>query len=313
LNSKNRRLKLESLESRKLMAGDVAVAVEGSLMTIDGDNLDNQVVVSQALNGNVSVIGQNGTLINGLPSVTFRNPQLNAMEVRMGDGNDVVTVRGLQLTNDMFVELGEGNDRLTSPATLPVTVGANAMIEGGLGNDIVSLAGITVRENLSIDGGLGSLNTTISNATVDQALSVIGDELDDIISISRATVGDLLTAETKGGADRVTFTDVLAYSAHVNTDASGASADRVTMNRVATDSDIGIFTGAGNDVVRLTDVTSRQSLTVSTDSGNDFVSSTRVSAAFDAVYEGGAGVDTFEDFGIVAGVKKDVKEFEIFR
>ena len=28
--------------------------------------------------------------------------------------------------------------------------------------------------------------------------------------------------------------------------------------------------------------------------------------------EGGAGTDTFEDFGITGGVKKDVKEFEIF-
>jgi hypothetical protein len=38
-----------------------------------------------------------------------------------------------------------------------------------------------------------------------------------------------------------------------------------------------------------------------------------VRAAEDAVFEGGAGVDTLEDFGISAGIKREFKEFEVLR
>ncbi len=46
---------LESLEGRKLMAGDVVAALEGSFLRIEGDNLDNQVSVAQTLQGDVIV------------------------------------------------------------------------------------------------------------------------------------------------------------------------------------------------------------------------------------------------------------------
>ena len=44
---RSRGLRLETLEDRKMMAGDVAVALEGQLMTIHGDNLANQTVAAQ--------------------------------------------------------------------------------------------------------------------------------------------------------------------------------------------------------------------------------------------------------------------------
>ena len=38
--------RVETLEGRRLMAGDVAVALEGSLLRVEGDNLDNQVTIA---------------------------------------------------------------------------------------------------------------------------------------------------------------------------------------------------------------------------------------------------------------------------
>jgi hypothetical protein len=306
-----RKINLESLEQRKLMAGDVAAAFDGTLLTVEGDNFDNQIAITRTVVGDVVITGQNGTLVNGLPSVRYPRAQLNAMEVRMEGGNDTVALRSLQVANDLFVDMGAGNDRLTAPAS---TIGANMAVMGGEGNDIVQLAGVTVREDLSIDGGLGTLNASVSIASIDKVMSIIGDEAIDVVSIVGTRVGLDLLVETKGGSDRVTMTDLAAFHLSINTDSNGAvGLDQVTLNRVSTVEDLGIFTGAGNDVVRMTDVTSGKSIKVSLDEGNDRLIATRVGAAEDAVFEGGAGVDTLENYGIAAGIKREFKEFEILR
>lgn len=310
---KARRLKMESLEGRKMMAGDVSVALEGQLLTVQGDNLSNQIVVAQNPAGVVTVSGQNGTRINGLASVRFVNPQLNAMEIRMEGGDDTVSLRGVRVTNDLFVDLGAGNDQMISPITVPVTVGANATIEGGSGNDVIRLQGMTVREDLSIQGGIGALSVNLNAAAVDKALTIIGDDANDSVVLNNSRVGGLISVETKGGSDVVSLNNVSAFAAEVNTDANTAGIDRVVLNRVTTVEDIGIYTGAGNDVVALTDLWSGKSLTVSLDAGNDTFTGTRVSVAEDAVFEGGAGVDVFNDRGIFGGIKKDIKEFEFRR
>jgi hypothetical protein len=310
---KFRKLNMENLEARKMMAGDVAVALEGQLLKLQGDNLSNQVVVAQNAAGTVTISGQNGTTINGRASVRFVNPQLEQLDIRMEGGDDSVVLRGVAVTNDLFVDLGAGNDRLTSPLLTPVTVGAIATIEGGAGNDVVRLDGFTVFEDLSINGGLGTLNVSLNSGAVDKALTVIGDDANDVVALNRLTVGDAISIETKGGADVVSLIDILAFSAFVNTDANNVGIDRVTMNRVTTAEDIGVFTGGGNDVVSMTDVRSGKSMTVSLDGGNDSFTGTRVTVAEDAVFEGGAGIDVFTDLGIRGGIKKDIKEFELVR
>lgn len=307
------RLMVESLESRRLMAGDVSVALEGSFLRVEGDNLDNQIAISQTVAGDVVVAGQNGTLINGLASVRFVRPALNAMEVRMEGGNDTVTLRGVQVANDMFVDLGAGNDRVTSPLNSPVLIGANANIYGSEGNDIVQLAGAVVREDLYVDGGLGTLNANLLSMTVDKMLSIVGDEANDIVAVSSSIVGMGVSIETKGGSDRVTLTNLDAFSLMVNTDSNAAiGADQVTMNQIRLIEDLGIFTGAGNDIVRLTDVSSGKA-SVSLDEGNDRLIATNVSAVTDVIFEGGAGFDILENLGISAGIWREFKEFESIR
>ncbi len=308
------RLNLESLEARKLMAGDVIAALEGSFLRVEGDNFGNLVAISQTARGDVVVAGQNGTTVNGLPSVRFERPQINALELRMEGGNDVVNLRGLYIANDLFVDLGAGDDRVASPAASPVTVGANASILGSEGNDIVQLNSMTVHEDLYIDGGLGTLNATLNNLQVDKVLSVLGDDAIDVITINNSRAGNGVVIETKGGSDRVSLTDVSAFALSINTDANGdIGLDQVNLTRVTTQEDLGIFTGAGNDIVRLTDVRSGKSIIVSLDDGNDRLIATQVSAAEDAVFEGGAGVDILENFGISGGIKREFKEFETIR
>lgn len=296
------------------MANNVAARVEGSLLVVAGDTAGNQIVISRNAAGDVIVAGQNGTLVNGKPSERFARLQLNAAEILMGGGNDVVTLRGLQIANDLFLNLGDGADRVISPAAAPITVGNNLSIEGGSGDDIVRLEGTTVGSDAYIDGGIGSLTATVSNMLAGFNVTVISDDANDTFTLTQVAAGGEVSLETKGGSDRVSLTGVSALLLGISTDANAlVGADRVTMLEVTTIEDIGVFTGPGVDIVQMVDVAAGKNITVSADEGNDTVSGTAVSAGVDAVFEGGAGVDIFEDFGITGGTKKDVKEFEVFR
>lgn len=306
--------RVESLESRKLMAGDVAVALEGSFLRIEGDALSNQIAIVQNAAGDVIVSGQTGTRINGLPAVRFVRPQLESLSIEMADGNDTVSIQGVRTTNDFFADLGAGDDRLTSALANPVSIGANMFMQGGLGTDTVSLAGTAIAGDANIDGGLGVMNATLNGARVDGFMTMLGDDANDVITLNNSTAGLGVSIETKGGSDRVSITGLNAFGLHVNTDSNGAiGVDQVTMNRVTTREDIGVFTGAGNDIVRMTDVQSGKAITVSLDEGNDRLIATRVRGATDVVLEGGAGVDTLENFGIQGGIKREIKEFELLR
>jgi hypothetical protein len=298
--------------SGRAQANNVEARVEGSLLVIAGDNAANQIVVGRNAAGDVVVTGQNGTKINGVTSARFPRLQLNAAEMQLGGGNDVVTLRGLQIANDLYVNLGNGADRLTVPAAASITVGDNVAIEGAAGNDIIRMDGIVAGQDLYIDGGIGTLNATITGAFVGYNVTLIGDDANDAMTVTSLSAGGDVSVETKGGSDRVSLTTVEALLIGISTDANGFSgADRVTLIEVSTGEDIGIFTGPGIDVVQMMDVESAKNLTVSLDSENDKLTGMNVSAAFDAVFEGGAGTDTFEDFGITGGTKLEVKEFEI--
>lgn len=307
---KRNRLGFESLERRALMAGDVFVAIEGELLRVEGDNLANQVTLSQTIAGDLVVSGQNGTTINGMPSVRFVRPVINAAEIRMEGGDDAVVLRGLQLANDLFVDLGAGNDRLTSPAAAPISVGANASIYGEAGNDTIQLNRTKVFENLYIDGGLGALAATVADASIDKSMTIVGDEANDSLSVIGSTIGLDLSIETKGGSDTVRVSQLKALSLFINTDSNAAvGRDVVNISNASVVEDIGVFTGAGDDVVRLTD-TSSNKVTVSLDQGNDRLEATNVVAATDIIFEGGAGFDTLLETDVFASLFRDYKEFE---
>lgn len=308
-NQRNR-LGFESLERRALMAGDVFVAIEGELLRVEGDNLGNQVTLAQTSSGDLVVSGQNGTTINGLPSVRFVRPIINAAEVRMEGGDDTVVLRGLRIANDLFADLGAGNDRLVSPAVAPITVGASALIYGEAGNDTIQLNRAAILQDLYVDGGLGTLSVSIADSSVDNSMAIFGDEGNDTINVTGTRVGFDVAIETKGGSDTVRVAQLQAFHLLINTDSNGATGrDVVNVSNATLQGDIGIFTGAGDDVVRMTGTTSNK-VTVSLDQGNDRLEATSVVAATDIIFEGGSGLDTLLETDVFAAIFRDYKEFE---
>ncbi len=286
-------------------AGDVQVALEGSLLKITGSSTADSIALVQSAAGDIFVSAGAGTTVSGRSSVVLRRVSLNAIEINMEGGNDSVNTRGLRIANDFFVNLGAGNDRLVTSG--PVTVGANWTIEGAEGNDVVRLVDAVVGEDLNVDGGIGGLNATIQRLLGGKGLTVIADEAADQVSIVESEVADTISVETKGGNDRVSINSVTAFGVAISTDLGG---DIVDVADLLVDEAIGVFTGPGSDQLTLSNVMSNTTITVSTDAGDDRVSGESVMAGTDAVLLGGAGRDTLVDLGIAGGIKTEINEFE---
>lgn len=295
----------EPLENRLPMAGNVSVALEGSLLNVFGDNLANEVTITQNAVGTIVVRGLNNTRINGLPQVTLPNVALNALDVRLEGGNDRVTITNLRAANDVNIDLGAGNDTARVAGS---TIGANFSALGSQGVDNVTLTGGSIGGDAFIDLGLDRGVASISSLNIGFNLDVITDLANDQVTLNGVTAGGAVTLDSKAGADSISITGLNAFLLGIQTD---SGADTVTLQNVRTVTDLEINTGTGGDTVRLTDVISGKSIKVNTDADNDSVNATRVSAAEDAVFEGGAGFDTL--FGLTqisGGVKKEIKEFE---
>ena len=64
LKLKSSLLRLESLEQRDMLAGDVAVSISSGDLRVHGDSDDNALVIESTEDG-IQVTGEDGTLVNG--------------------------------------------------------------------------------------------------------------------------------------------------------------------------------------------------------------------------------------------------------
>lgn len=281
---------------------------EGALLKVFGDNAANDIAITQNANGDVTVSGRNGTLINGLASARFPRMVLNAVEIDLAGGNDVVAISNLRIANDLNVKLGDGSNRLLTGAS-PSAVGANVSIEGGLHSDMIRLTNWIVGGDVAIDGKFGVLDAVLTGLNVGFNLTLVGDTAADIINVRSCTVAGTTSIAAKDGANRINVTDLLSVNLFVLTDFGN---DLLTLTGVAAAQDIEVFTGKGDDRVTMSSVFVGKNLRASLDEGIDSFQGSNTTVTYDAVFEGGAGIDTFKDLGISAGVKKEIKEFERF-
>src|SRR5262245_27198229 len=123
-----RRLGLENLESRQLLAGDVTVSVSGGDLTITGDGAANGVLMFQLGDGQYRIAG-----VRQVGAAT---------RIRLGNSTaSYQTVTGV--TDDVVINLQGGNDRVTvthNPGfSLYSTLPDDLTIYTGSGDDVVRL------------------------------------------------------------------------------------------------------------------------------------------------------------------------------
>ena len=177
--------KLEMLESRMYLNGDVTVAVTGggNLNIRNGAGGSSQIEVTQ-VGAEYVITGAGGTTINGEAAVTVGGVT-GKVNISMRDGADEVTITDVDFAGNLKIGLGKGADTLT---LTDVTVGGNTTIKGQPGADEVTLDGFD---------GTGKLKVRLGGG-------------DDLLTLIDVTVGG--TADYNGGAgvDQIQMTPAVA-------------------------------------------------------------------------------------------------------
>jgi hypothetical protein len=285
---KNRRLSMESLESRQLMTGDLIAHVDstGTLNITERSGHVGEpsyVTISEQPNGSIRVDGRNSSggnsPINGFPYLDFRFANLNA---KLGGGNDHVYFQpGVKLTDVTLNLGGPGSDTDTVDINGLSTYG-NLTIDTGAGVDSIYVQNSTIGDglgvdNLTINAGTGidyiQVGNTTNYQTINGSLYINGgtaaNEADtDRIFVDLTNVRDFLTVDSGGGNDTV---NLLASTAG---------------------KDISVMAGDGSDTVTLRDCTAHDHLYMLLGNGDDVLDLENARAT--SLYaNGGAGKDTY--------------------
>lgn len=179
-SGQSKRLGIERLEERSLMAGNVTAAVQGGFLVITGDTADNGITVDyiQATKSyqviGTTPTGGTATTINGLDTTVPANAQIFAnvtkgLKINTGSGNDLLvfgaaTSSTFVVVGTVEIDTGFGNDT--------VNIGRNGNAAGGadpIENEV------NVGKSMTIKLGGGNDTLTMTNTTVFNALVIHAD------------------------------------------------------------------------------------------------------------------------------------------
>ncbi|NOZ40314.1 MAG: hypothetical protein GXP24_08825 [Planctomycetes bacterium] len=304
---KDRKLSMQELEKRELMAGDVAVSLSNGVLNIEGDDAGNYVQVDQLSDGAYKVSGRysNGrsTLINGrYNDLIFKG--VENINVQMADGQDQLNLNGTGIPTDLLkgdlnIQMGYGDDVVrvnkfwvAGDAQIDTDEVDNSWNAKNQGDDLLTAKDFVV---------IGSLDVTTSEGA-DQVLFVAssnnwnafyegfslntgtGTKAGDIVDLQNVFTWKGIDINTSNGDDTFNGKAMMAYEGNININTYDGN-DNVTlldsnMNWQLTDYDtsVRINTGGDNDRVTLKNVDVRGSVLVETSSGNDKVEMDDVNA-----------------------------------
>jgi hypothetical protein len=203
--------RFENLETRTLMAGNVAASLDGGCLNISGGAQSEQFIIRQLQNGDWSVTGVNKTKINGQKFDTFSDVQ--CINIKTQGGNDAVAVVDGCLSGPLCIDTGAGTD-LVALAALKV---GSVDVSTGAGNDALIVAGLKI-ESLDSTTDLAPLTTTTRSSSANfnvgdgtnivllaaiQApnLSLCSGKGNDYIGLVGVCVDECLSIDTGKGID----------------------------------------------------------------------------------------------------------------
>lgn len=219
--------RLEQLEQRTLLAGNVTAQFIGQNAFINGDSADNSVEILVE-NGSVVARGLDGTTVNG-------------------SADDFVLSAGISLPGNLSAALGNGNDAFVMTG---VQVGRNVTVNGGHGNDQIAItASSMIGRDLVIRGAAGSDTISLQDSAVARSVAVSGNSGDDLIVLSNAEVGRDVWLVGGAGND-----DIVIDDSRIGRDTrivgSGGDDDIVMRNSELVD-DLNVSGNGGNDIVMM--------------------------------------------------------------
>ncbi len=239
------RMGVETLEDKRLLAGDITVSVMDGSLLIRGDAESNGVAITSGnAPGEFIVAGlpvdDVATSINGIFDRAVVSGVSRGIHMTLGRGDDVANMFAANVRGNVSIQTGIGNDRvhMGGPRTQMGDAGeANTRIGGRLavdlseGDDHLLVSGVATGHGLDVEGGMGN------------------DEV--LIRDSRLT--GLVGIGTGAGEDRVVVEGTRATWAHIR---SGLGADRVALVD-SVFAALSVNVGEGDDVVAVAGIRAR--------------------------------------------------------
>ncbi len=298
----NSMLRLEALEDRKLMAGNVMVNLNVAVnqWQLIGDALSNDVQIQNSSTGvGLEAVGRNGTMLNAAAS-PVQLGFIDNLFANLGMGDDRLGISGAGGDNDIgniAAFMGDGNDRIEASTTF---VRNHVSLSTGYGHDTI-VANLQIGGNLNVNTGSGNDYVELSANT---GLALLADSQIDPAYVFGGAIG--------GGSQ-----------VNINT---GLGHDTVIFN-AGVDGNLRINSGLGNDYVRVWSTQVADNALINMDGGTDdcdiegsvFSGNTaiRMGAGADSVdidystyifstgaflFDGGLGGDVLDRDGNVFGV-----------
>jgi len=245
-----RRLQVQNLESRELMAGNINASVVGGDLVLTGDLESNAVAIVQQGPGKYLV----GGLVHagGQTTITKAGVAANS-HVLMG------------VTGDFEIRLRGGDDLLAMnstglPAGVKLLVPDDLNVTAGNGNDTVNLNEVQVAGDANILLGNDHDLFVMTRGFVgsrrgfsDSDLYVNGSSGNDRVQINQSIIRDDLYLPLGHGNNVATLNQVSVQDNA--TIATGDGQDNVSLYGSSVADDLLIHTGEGTDLVRLFSIT----------------------------------------------------------
>lgn len=224
---------IQGLEERALLTGNVIANLAGPHLEVTGDAADNQLELT-VINNSVVLRGLTNTTINGSTDLFV-----------IASGTDTAL-------GNITVALGAGNDSIVISRN--VVLAGRVWLDGGSGNDALSVTGATFRSEFNIFGRAGNDTISVKDSTTEGLLRIKGKSGNDLISLTNLNAKSEIRIEGNQGDDGVSFKNVTT-AAYTKLNTGSGNDDIVISNstlngtlRVRTKRDSDMLTMDGNTV-----------------------------------------------------------------
>jgi large repetitive protein len=327
-----RRCSFESLEERRLMAGDVFARIERGNLIVRGDDGNNGVFVRAGFApGEIIVLGTDvfgeGTRVNGLENTAVTLSGFNGrIEFTMNGGADRIRIQDLPTSRGITADLGRGSEGRFE--LIGHTANGDISVKSREGNDQATFDNVTVNGSLTVDMGDGGNTLVSTGGSVGRDAKFLGGRgIDEFSLNSIHVVGTFFTSlgdgqntffghntsanrvELKGGRNN-DFVQFEPFQGNWMTIDLGHGDNTLNLFAPRIFRDLRIIGGSGIDNVRADESLVDGNAYVDLGDGNNSLLF-QLGVTGQIVVRGGRGMDDFELDGLisqtpVAGLKVEL-------
>ncbi len=272
----SRSLGVESLEARRVMAGNVAVSLVAGDLVVTGDNLANQVRIHQSL-GKLVVEGLTGTTINGQAKVKFS--VADDVRVDLNGGADKLVIdHNTPLLFDTDIKGDLQVDEVETVKLSNLDVGGSVDVDLEAVNSRVDMFDFDIRGGLTIHGTGGAQKAFLTSGFVENNVNVLfSNGGADEVAVAGLQTRQDLNITTGDAADRVTV-DILTQVVDDIVIRTGDGDDKVIVRQALIGDDLNIDVGDDDNEVTINSIVV-DDIFINLDDGDDDILNLAVEAA----------------------------------